>query len=199
MNHLTKCKLWYALYSIPMTLKLKLKGIATSGLVYTGGTMYAYKVDGSTISIGRKCRFMSKHIGNQLGINHPCIISTANKGAVLEIGDGCSFSGVGVRCFKSIRLGRNVRVGANVLIMDGDSHQDDPRAGEDKPIVIEDNVWIGANVTIMKGVTIGKNSLIETGSIVTKSIPENVVAAGNPCKVLRPLTQEVIEQLNTRK
>lgn len=90
-------------------------------------------------------------------------------------------------------------MGANVLIMDGDSHQDDPRAGEDNPIVIEDNVWIGANVTIMKGVTIGKNSLIGTGSIVTKSIPENVVAAGNPCKVLRPLTEEVIEQLNTRK
>lgn len=88
-----------------MTLKLKLKGIATSGLVYTGGKMYAYRVDGSTISIGRKCRFMSKHTGNQLGIYHPCIISTANKGAVLEIGDGCSFSGGRYQVLQEYQIG----------------------------------------------------------------------------------------------
>ena len=60
----------------------------------------------------------------------------------------------------------------------------------DKPINIGDNVWLGANVTVLPGVTIGKNSVIGAGSIVTKDIPENVVAVGNPCKVVRPITAE---------
>lgn len=60
----------------------------------------------------------------------------------------------------------------------------------DKPITIEENVWLGANVTILPGVTIGKNSVIGAGSIVTKDIPENVIAVGNPCKILREITKE---------
>lgn len=88
-----------------------------------------------------------------------------------------------------------MRVGANVTIMDGDAHQDDPRAGKNAPIVIEDNVWIGANATILKGVTIGRNSLIGAGSVVVKSIPENVIAAGNPCRVIKSLDNETINKL----
>lgn len=60
----------------------------------------------------------------------------------------------------------------------------------DKPITIGENVWLGANVTVLPGVTIGKNSVIGAGSVVTKDIPENVVAVGNPCKVLREVTEE---------
>jgi maltose O-acetyltransferase len=58
------------------------------------------------------------------------------------------------------------------------------------PIVIEDNVWVGGNVVINPGVTIGKNSIIGSGAVITHDIPENVVAVGNPCKVLRSITQE---------
>lgn len=58
------------------------------------------------------------------------------------------------------------------------------------PIVIGDNVWLGGSVTIVGGVTIGKNTIIAAGSVVTKDIPENVLAAGVPCKVLRPITKE---------
>lgn len=57
------------------------------------------------------------------------------------------------------------------------------------PVVIGDNCWIGANVTICPGVTIGKNSVIGAGSVVTKDIPANVVAVGNPCKVLREIDE----------
>ena len=56
------------------------------------------------------------------------------------------------------------------------------------PVVIEDGVWIGANVVVMPGVTIGKNSVIGAGSVVTRDIPENVVAFGTPCRVVRPIT-----------
>ena len=53
------------------------------------------------------------------------------------------------------------------------------------PIIVEDNVWIGGNVTVLAGVTIGENSVIGAGSVVTKNIPKNSVAVGNPCKVIR--------------
>ncbi|CAM3144630.1 sugar O-acetyltransferase [Streptobacillus ratti] len=59
-----------------------------------------------------------------------------------------------------------------------------------KPITIGDNVWIGADVTILPGVTIGSNSVIGAKSIVTKDIPDSVIAIGNPCKVLRKITEQ---------
>ena len=57
-----------------------------------------------------------------------------------------------------------------------------------KSVHIGENVWVGANSVIVPGVTIGKNSVIGAGSVVTKDIPENVVAVGNPCRVLRPIS-----------
>ncbi len=58
-----------------------------------------------------------------------------------------------------------------------------------KPIVIGEDVWVGGSVVICPGVTIGNRSIIGAGSVVTKNIPDDVVAAGNPCKVIRPLEQ----------
>lgn len=58
------------------------------------------------------------------------------------------------------------------------------------PIIIENNVWIGGNVVINPGVHIGNNSVIGSGSIVTKNISEGVLAVGNPCKVLRQITDD---------
>lgn len=57
------------------------------------------------------------------------------------------------------------------------------------PINIGDNVWVGGSVTIVPGVTIGDNTIIGTGSIVTKDIPSNVIAAGVPCRVIRSITE----------
>jgi maltose O-acetyltransferase len=59
-----------------------------------------------------------------------------------------------------------------------------------KPVRIGNNVWIGGSTVICPGVTIGDNSIIGAGSVVTKDIPANVVAVGNPCRVLRPMTAE---------
>lgn len=58
------------------------------------------------------------------------------------------------------------------------------------PITIGDNVWIGGNVVINPGVVIGNNVIVGSGSVVTKDLPDNVVAAGNPCRVLRKVTNE---------
>lgn len=59
-----------------------------------------------------------------------------------------------------------------------------------KPVTIGNNVWVGGNSIIMPGVHIGDNIVIGAGSVVTKDIPSNVIAVGNPCKVLRPITEE---------
>lgn len=56
-----------------------------------------------------------------------------------------------------------------------------------KPVHIGSNVWIGANAVVLPGVTIGDNTVIGAGSVVTKDIPANVIAVGNPCRVLRPI------------
>lgn len=59
-----------------------------------------------------------------------------------------------------------------------------------KPVTIGDNVWVGGNAIINPGVTIGNNVVIGSGSVVTKDIPSNVIAAGNPCKIIRSITEE---------
>lgn len=59
-----------------------------------------------------------------------------------------------------------------------------------KPITVGNNVWIGANVIVLPGVTIGDNVIIGAGSVVTKDIPPGVIAVGNPCKVMRKITEE---------
>ena len=57
------------------------------------------------------------------------------------------------------------------------------------PITIEDGCWIASNVTVCGGVTIGRGSVIGAGSVVTRDVPPGVLAAGNPCRVIRPLTE----------
>lgn len=141
----------------------------------------------SNIIIGRGCYFSSRPTSNSMGLYCPCMFTTREKGAEIRIGDNCGFSGVRIRADMNVVIGNNVRCGANVLITDSDAHTDDPRSGKNAPVVIEDNVWVGMNVMVLKGVHIGQNSLIGAGSVVTKDIPANVVAAGVPCKVIKGL------------
>jgi len=63
-----------------------------------------------------------------------------------------------------------------------------------KPIKIGNNVWIGGNVVVLPGVTIGDNSVIGAGSVVTKDIPANVVAVGNPCREIRKIDERSDEK-----
>lgn len=164
-----KCSLW----NIPCGKKLK-----------TYGSILFYKEPGSKISIGDHCCFNSSDLLNFRGINHRCILQTGSSTAEIKIGNGCSFSGVSIVCDNQVILHDNVRVGANSSIADRDGH-----GGGVKPVEIKENVWLGMNVIVLKGVTIGENSIIGAGSIVTKDIPANVVAAGNPCKVIKEISK----------
>lgn len=92
-----------------------------------------------------------------------------------------------------IFVGNNVLFGPNVTVSAG-THPIHPelrskQAQYNIPIHIGNNVWIGANSVILPGVNIGDNSVIGAGSIVTKDIPSNVIAVGNPCRVLREINE----------
>lgn len=115
-------------------------------------------------------------IGNNVSINPNCHIGAINR---IEIHD-------------------NVLIGGSVLITDhqhGCISEDeliippkDRKLWSKGPVIIERNVWIGEGVSVMPGVRIGENSIIGTNSVVTKNIPSNCVAAGNPCKVIKFLS-----------
>lgn len=93
-----------------------------------------------------------------------------------------------------IYIGDDVMFGPNVVLCTA-THPVSPVlrkkvAQYNLPVTIGNGVWIGANVMVMPGVTIGENSVIGAGSVVTKDIPADVVAVGSPCRVLRPITEE---------
>lgn len=93
-----------------------------------------------------------------------------------------------------VTIGQNVMIAPNVSIYTAGHplHPDSRNSGYEYgiPIVIGDNVWIGGSVVILPGVSIGSNVVIGAGSVVTRDIPDNRVAAGNPCRVIREITEE---------
>ena len=93
-----------------------------------------------------------------------------------------------------VRIGANAQIAPNVSIYTAGHpvHPDSRNSGYEYgiDITIGDNVWIGGNVCILPGVTVGDNVVIGAGSVVTKDIPDNVIAAGNPCRILRTITEE---------
>lgn len=132
-------------------------------------------------SMGKKC-----YIEPRLHIDH---------GYNVFLGDNVYFNTSCIildQC--PVRIGDNTLLGPRVSLL-GAIHPIDAairnllvEAG--KPITIGKNCWLGGDVTVCPGVTIGDGSIIGAGSVVTKDIPANVIAVGNPCKVLRPITEE---------
>ncbi|MCL4238966.1 MAG: acyltransferase [Anaerolineae bacterium] len=148
----------------------------------------------STLTIGDGLSLRSTPHSNALGPNHPVILSTRRPGARLVIGRGFGMTGGTICAEESITIGDDVWVGANCVITDTDFHPLDlaarlarPLDGATAPVIIEDGVFIGMNSLVLKGVTIGAGSVIGAGSIVTRSLPPGVIAAGNPARPIRPL------------
>lgn len=161
--------------------------------------MILFKEVGSTIEFGNGCFFRSDRESNLIGVNRACIVSSHASNAVIKVGDNCGFSGTSIGIKESLTVGNNVQVGANTYITDFDWHSFDP-SDRDNPkkiaasgIIIDDNVWLGLNCIVLKGVHIGANAIIGAGSVITKNIPANCIAAGNPCRVLKTLELPVVQ------
>ncbi len=111
------------------------------------------------------------------------------KGGYLEIGANSRINGCHISASEKIIIGKNVRVGQYVLIMDNDFHhvEDHFSDGKKSPVIIEDDVWIAAKATILKGVHIGKGSVVAAGAVVTKDVPAYTLVGGVPAKPIRKL------------
>lgn len=123
-----------------------------------------------------------------------CHVEVSSARARVEVGDRTEFNNnLMIKCEGAgIRIGRDGLFGAHVEIFDSDFHDLDParrKTGRPKvaPVEIGDNVFAGMGVRILKGTTIGSDSVIGAGAVVTGSIPAGVVAAGNPARVIREL------------
>lgn len=140
-------------------------------------------------------------VGRDCTLDH-CQFSVG-KGGRITIGDQCYLTSVILMCESQIRIGNRVMIGWNSALADSDFHPLDPALRiedaialsptgrgrsrppvESKPIIIEDEVWIGPMVTILKGVTIGAGAFIEPGSMVTRDIPPTARVGGNPAIII---------------
>lgn len=109
----------------------------------------------------------------------------------IEIGDACLLTpGIRISSIAKVTMGRGCMMAQNSYITDADWHDTYDRVAQGTkyaPVTLEDNVWIGDGAIVCKGVTIGENSIIGARSVVIDDIPANVIAAGNPAKVVKQL------------
>lgn len=146
----------------------------------------------------------------ELGIHVSCYAGCSfsiGKSGYVKVGDFTLLNGALLMAEERIEIGSHCLVSWNVGIADSDFHPIEPALRRidaealapnfsgrparpeigTRPVIIHDNVWIGMNATILKGVTIGENSVVAAGSVVTKPVPANVVVAGNPAAIIRQL------------
>ncbi|WP_289662501.1 acyltransferase [Flavobacterium panacagri] len=162
----------------------------------TNGIPKVYIALGGRIVIGTNFKMNNREISNPIGRFNKCSFMVGEKGELI-IGNNVGMSSSAIVCHDSIRIGNNVNLGGNVVIYDTDFHSlnsekrrnryTDVKGTKTKPVIINNNVFIGAHSTILKGVTIGENSIVGACSVVTKNIPENQIWGGNPAKFIREL------------
>lgn len=173
-------------------LLFRLKGITFGRNMMVMGKVSV--IGEGSITIGDDFYMSNGDHINPISSNLQGTFFTDNPMAKIKIGNNVGMSSTRMWISNGLTIGNNVKIGACVLLMDTDSHPIDYKVRrvsnervKSAPIVIEDDVWIGAHSIVLKGVTIGARSIIGAGSVVTKSIPADCIAAGNPCKVIRNL------------
>ncbi|MCM8787247.1 MAG: acyltransferase [Candidatus Omnitrophica bacterium] len=172
-----------------------IKGVQFGSNLQTYGLPLINKHKQARITLGDNVVLTSLLRVNLAGINHRLILAAPARYSEIYIGNNSGISGGVIYACSSVRIGNYVNIGVNVRIYDTDFHSmdyEERRIGslknvKSQPIVIEDDVWIGANSIILKGVTIGKGAVVGAGSVVTKNIPSFTLWAGNPARFIRNL------------
>jgi acetyltransferase-like isoleucine patch superfamily enzyme len=150
----------------------------------------------STVIIGDNFHAQGDIKWNSFGIIQPVLFYLRTPGAKIIIGNNVGISGSTISADTTVTIGNSVLIGTGCIISDTDAH---PIKAEDrmdhtktlsKPIIIDDDVFIGARSIILKGVKIGKGSVVGAGSVVTKDVPPFCIVAGNPAKIVKYLKHE---------
>lgn len=145
------------------------------------------------IYIGENVKINSSESSNPIGGSDYSIFSVYSPG-VLKIGNNVGISNAAIVCFDEVTIEDNVFIGGGVKIYDSDFHSLDYEKrimgkpideAKSKPVMIRQGAFIGAHSIILKGVTIGERSVIGAGSVVTKSVPNDEIWAGNPAVRIR--------------
>lgn len=169
--------------------RIKFKSFKVQGFPYVNVSISAKCSVGGNFQMNNGVRFSDS------GLNGKCRIDVRDS-AILTIGENVGMSDTTITCHEKITIGDNVLLGVGCQIRDTDNHSlnyKDRLIGLDwknkktAPIIIEDNVFIGAYAFVLKGVKIGANSIIGANSVVTKNIPSNQIWAGNPAKLVKQL------------
>lgn len=157
------------------------------------GFPYIHKSINAKIYIGENFKMNNGVKYSDSGLNGKCRIEVRDT-AILTIGNNVGMSDTTITCHEKIIIGNNVLIGVGAQVRDTDNHSQNPqdrligldwKNKKNAPIVIKDNVFIGANCFIMKGVTIGENAIIGACSVITKNVPDEEIWAGNPAKMVR--------------
>lgn len=173
---------------------LKFHGVETRfGFVTLKGFPIILKAKGSRIILEKGCVLVSKIKFNEAGINHPVILSTIASKAVLKIGSS-GLSGTSICAAKSISIGDYCALGVNSKIYDTDFHPLNSEArrmqtsifdAKCKPVILHNDVWLGADSIVLKGVEIGNGAVIGALSVVTKNVDPKTMVAGNPARLVK--------------
>ena len=178
-------------FTVWVRLKLWFWGAKVGRRFKSDGNLNLY--NRGTILLGDGVHLSSGWMANPVGGSQSSTFHVL-KGAKLSIGNSCGISNTVICCRSSITLEDGAALGGGTSLYDNDFHSLDASErisglGDVKtvPIIIRRGAWVGGHCLILKGVTIGENSIIGAGSVVTRDIPANVIAAGVPARVLRRL------------
>ncbi|WP_313803787.1 acyltransferase [Flavobacterium sp.] len=189
-------KIRYVFFKIQNALRVALyknKGITLSYTTLFYRKPIIVKVKGASIQIGEHTLINSDNSNYHINMHSPCKLMADREGASIIIGNHSRIHGTCIHAYKSITIGDNCLIAANTQIMDGNGHALSFPEVENRirttdygiPIVIEDNVWIGANCIILGGTRIGKGTVISAGSVVKGDIPPMSIYGGNPAKLIK--------------
>jgi acetyltransferase-like isoleucine patch superfamily enzyme len=176
----------------------RLKGLKVGQNLRTFGFPLISKCEEAKITIGNNVVLVSDTWANLAGVNHPVILAAQSPLSTITIGNNSGLSGTVIYSVASVTIGSFVNIGVNVSIYDTDFHPIEVNKRrihsapdiKSSPVVIEDDVWLGANVIILKGVTIGKGAVVGAGSVVTKNIPAFSLCCGAPARFIRSIICE---------
>jgi acetyltransferase-like isoleucine patch superfamily enzyme len=184
---------WKKIFSPIYCWCLKRKGIVVGRqVIFFGWPIIECKAKGQ-IFIGDNVVLCSDPLFTALGVRQKVIIRAITEDALIVLGNNVGASGVTICAAKSIRILENTILGANVLIMDTDFHSIEPKGRRRSglknakviPIIINENVFVGAGSMVLKGAVINKNSVIGAMSLVASEIEASCIAVGVPAKCVK--------------
>ena len=181
--------------SIPyIQLIMRLQGLGWDRSWKIFGLPIIQRFPGSTIALGKQIDLRSWPRSNPVLPFTRVLLATRTAQAEISIGNGTGMTGVSIIASDKITIGENVTVGSNTIILDLDFHplnarerKVNPKSSAVKPVLIQDNVFIGTRSIILKGTVIGKNSVVGAGSVVSGNFPSGVILAGNPAKIIKEI------------